>query len=102
MFMLFEKINIAHKQQVRLRKASPRRRYLPEYTESGDLILPRNFREWVYVGWRPPQRSAMTSAVSTPKVAPLMPSRVRLADQTRIVRRIDEQILCLVGTVADH
>jgi hypothetical protein len=44
----------------------------------------------------------MTSAVSTPKVAPLMPSRVRLADQTRIVRRIDEQILCLVGTVADH
>ena len=55
MFMLFEKINIAHKQQVRLRKASPQRRYLPEYTESGDLILPRNLSEWVYVGWRPPQ-----------------------------------------------
>jgi hypothetical protein len=25
-------------------------RYLPEYTASGDLILPKNFREWVYVG----------------------------------------------------
>jgi hypothetical protein len=25
-------------------------RYLPEYTESGDLILPKNFHEWVYVG----------------------------------------------------
>src|SRR5262245_36996118 len=26
------------------------KRYLPEYTESGDLILPKNFSEWVYVG----------------------------------------------------
>ena len=25
-------------------------RYLPEYTASGDLILPKNFREWVFVG----------------------------------------------------
>ena len=25
-------------------------RYLPEYTASGDLILPKNFHEWVYVG----------------------------------------------------
>jgi len=25
-------------------------RYLPEYTASGDLILPKNFNEWVYVG----------------------------------------------------
>jgi hypothetical protein len=25
-------------------------RYLPEYTPSGDLILPKNFNEWVYVG----------------------------------------------------
>src|ERR1700751_2161311 len=25
-------------------------RYLPEYTESGELILPKNFREWVFVG----------------------------------------------------
>src|SRR3546814_14204151 len=27
-----------------------RERYLPEYTESGDLILPKNFHEWVYAG----------------------------------------------------
>ncbi|MBX9814864.1 MAG: cytochrome P460 [Proteobacteria bacterium SG_bin5] len=26
------------------------RRYLPEYTPSGDLILPKNFERWVYVG----------------------------------------------------
>jgi hypothetical protein len=25
-------------------------RYLPEYTASGDLILPKNWREWVFVG----------------------------------------------------
>ena len=25
-------------------------RYLPEYTASGDLILPKNWQEWVYVG----------------------------------------------------
>jgi hypothetical protein len=25
-------------------------RYLPGYTESGDLILPKDFHEWVYVG----------------------------------------------------
>jgi hypothetical protein len=30
--------------------ASVRQRYLPEYTEEGDLILPKNFNEWVYVG----------------------------------------------------
>src|SRR3546814_4342161 len=27
-----------------------RKRYLPEYTKSGDLKLPKNFNEWVYVG----------------------------------------------------
>jgi hypothetical protein len=27
-----------------------RSRYLPEYTASGDLVLPKNFHEWVYVG----------------------------------------------------
>ena len=27
-----------------------RPRYLPEYTASGDLLLPKNFREWVFVG----------------------------------------------------
>jgi hypothetical protein len=30
--------------------ASTRTRYLPEYTASGDLILPKNFNEWVFVG----------------------------------------------------
>jgi hypothetical protein len=30
--------------------ALTRKRYLPEYTESGDLMLPKNFNEWVYVG----------------------------------------------------
>jgi hypothetical protein len=30
--------------------ASVRQRYLPEYTKEGDLILPKNFNEWVYVG----------------------------------------------------
>src|SRR5262249_6922070 len=27
-----------------------RSRYLPEYTASGDLVLPKNFHEWVFVG----------------------------------------------------
>jgi Cytochrome P460 len=27
-----------------------RPRYLPEYTASGDLVLPKDFHEWVYVG----------------------------------------------------
>ena len=31
-------------------QAQTRPRYLPEYTASGDLILPKNFHEWVYVG----------------------------------------------------
>ena len=30
--------------------APTRARYLPEYTASGDLILPKNFNEWVFVG----------------------------------------------------
>jgi hypothetical protein len=25
-------------------------RYLPEYTKDGDLVLPKNFHEWVFVG----------------------------------------------------
>src|SRR5918996_4634622 len=27
-----------------------RQRYLPEYTKYGDLVLPKNWRTWVYVG----------------------------------------------------
>lgn len=30
--------------------APARARYLPEYTATGDLILPKNFHEWVFVG----------------------------------------------------
>jgi len=30
--------------------AAATRRYLPEYTKEGDLILPKNWRSWVYVG----------------------------------------------------
>jgi len=26
------------------------RRYLPEYAPNGDLLLPRNFERWVFVG----------------------------------------------------
>ena len=30
--------------------ASASGRYLPEYTKDGDLVLPKNWRSWVYVG----------------------------------------------------
>jgi hypothetical protein len=30
--------------------ALTRSRYLPEYTASGELILPKSFHEWIYVG----------------------------------------------------
>ena len=30
--------------------AQTKPRYLPEYTTDGDLVLPKNFHEWVYVG----------------------------------------------------
>ena len=30
--------------------AQTKSRYLPEYTATGELILPKNFHEWVYVG----------------------------------------------------
>ena len=30
--------------------AQAKNRYLPEYTESGELLLPKNFNEWVFVG----------------------------------------------------
>ena len=29
---------------------STKGRYLPEYTKDGDLVLPKNWRSWVYVG----------------------------------------------------
>jgi hypothetical protein len=30
--------------------AQTKARYLPEYTASGELVLPKDFHEWVYVG----------------------------------------------------
>ena len=30
--------------------AQTQARQLPEYTASGDLVLPKNFHEWIYVG----------------------------------------------------
>jgi hypothetical protein len=30
--------------------ALTRSRYLPEYTQAGELILPKNFHEWIYAG----------------------------------------------------
>lgn len=30
--------------------AQTKNRYLPEYTETGELLLPKNFNEWVFVG----------------------------------------------------
>ena len=30
--------------------ATPADRYLPEYTASGELVLPKNFERWVYMG----------------------------------------------------
>ena len=38
-----------------------RPRYLPEYTASGDLILPKNFHEWIFVGspFRCPEKTRM-------------------------------------------
>ena len=30
--------------------ASAKGRYLPEYTKEGDLVLPQNWRSWVFVG----------------------------------------------------
>jgi Cytochrome P460 len=42
---------LAQPSEMDLMKAQAKKpRYLPEYTESGDLILPKGFREWVYVG----------------------------------------------------
>jgi hypothetical protein len=32
------------------RNAEPTPRYLPQYTASGELLLPKNYREWIYVG----------------------------------------------------
>ena len=33
-----------------LAQPQTRPRYLPEYNEAGDLLLPKGFHEWIYVG----------------------------------------------------
>src|SRR3569833_2890381 len=43
-------ITVAFAQSGSTDSALTRKRYLPEYTATGDLILPKNFHEWVYVG----------------------------------------------------
>jgi len=37
-------------QQQHTSTALVKQRYLPEYTKEGDLVLPKNWRTWVYVG----------------------------------------------------
>jgi hypothetical protein len=46
--------------------ARTRPRYLPEYNASGELNLPKNFNEWIYVGspLTPPMRSTMARPAS--------------------------------------
>jgi hypothetical protein len=41
---------VAFAQQEATNTARSSGRYLPEYTEEGDLILPKNWRSWIYVG----------------------------------------------------
>ena len=43
--------------------APARGRYLPEYTKEGDLILPKNWRSWVYVG-SPLKRDALNNGMA--------------------------------------
>jgi hypothetical protein len=41
--------------------ATTKARYLPEYTASGDLRLPKTFRDWVYVGSPLTPKASMTA-----------------------------------------
>ena len=41
---------VAFAQREGTNTASVKGRYLPEYTKEGDLVLPKNWRSWVYVG----------------------------------------------------
>src|SRR6516162_565691 len=43
-------VTAAFAQSLSSNNAQTKPRYLPEYTASGDLVLPKNFHEWVYVG----------------------------------------------------
>jgi hypothetical protein len=41
---------VAYAQRQPTQTAAASGRYLPEYTKDGDLMLPKNWRSWVYVG----------------------------------------------------
>jgi hypothetical protein len=41
---------LAQRQGTTTASALKRERYLPEYTKDGDLVLPKNWRTWVFVG----------------------------------------------------
>ena len=42
--------NIVLAQSPQTNTAPAASRYMPEYTQSGDLILPKNWRSWIFVG----------------------------------------------------
>src|ERR1700746_83619 len=46
--------------------AQTQARQLPEYTASGDLVLPKNFHEWIYVG-SPLTANALNGGEAGPK-----------------------------------
>jgi hypothetical protein len=48
----FLTVGVTHRQALAAVKGAQtsRPRYLPEYTPDGELILPKNFEEWVFVG----------------------------------------------------
>jgi hypothetical protein len=52
-------------------------RYLPEYTASGDLVLPKNCREWVYVGSRSNRTRSMAVRPMSPRITTATSSRAR-------------------------
>lgn len=52
-------------------------RYLPEYTASGDLVLPKNCHEWVYVGSRSNRTRLMVVRPMSPRITTATSSRAR-------------------------
>jgi hypothetical protein len=58
-------------------------RYLPEYTASGDLVLPKNCHEWVYVGSRSNPTRLMVVRPMSPRITTATSSRAR----TRYTKR---------------
>ena len=52
-------------------------RYLPEYTASGDLVLPKNCHEWVYGGSRSNPTRLMVVRPMSPRITTATSSRAR-------------------------